>query len=160
MEKSEPKSFAQQSLMIFVTWFGCGKSPVAPGTVGTLGALPLVWLVAQLNPLGGMIFIFTFTVAAMLLAHMHELMTGAHDPGEVVVDEVVGFLITMLWIPFHWPNVLAAFVIFRILDILKPFPISYIDRKVKGGVGAVGDDLLAGIIGNVILHALLQNGWL
>jgi len=103
-----------------------------------------------------MIFIFAFVVGAILLAHFHELLTGAHDPSEVVIDEVAGFLVTMVWVPFTWSYVLAGFLLFRILDIWKPFPISYVDQKVKGGIGAVGDDLVAGIIGSMILQCLIQ----
>lgn len=147
-------------ILLFATWFGCGKFPKAPGTVGTLGALPLAWLVSKLDEFSALIFIFTFAVGAIVIAHLYGLISDEHDSQEVVVDEVAGFLVTMTWVPFTWANVLLAFGIFRLLDIIKPFPISYADRNIKGGVGVVADDLIAGILGNVVLQLLLQNGYL
>jgi phosphatidylglycerophosphatase A len=146
----------RRTTLLLATWFGCGKSPVAPGTVGTLGAIPLVWAFAQMPPLAYMLSTLILSIAAIWIAHLHEAITGEHDCGEVVIDEVAGFAVTMVWVPFTWPYLLAGFAIFRLLDALKPFPISYIDREVKGGVGAVGDDLVAGILSNIILQLLLQ----
>lgn len=146
--------------MILATWFGCGKSPRAPGTVGTIGALPLAWALSYLQPMGYMLATITLTVIAILVSHFHEAFTGKHDSKEIVIDEVVGFLVTMTWVPFTWTYVLAGFLLFRFFDILKPFPISYVDRQVKGGVGTVGDDLIAGIFASIILQVLLQKGWL
>lgn len=140
------------------TWFGCGRSPKAPGTVGTLGALPLAWGVSLFVPMAQLMFVFTFSIFAIAVAHFYELQKGEHDSSEVVIDEVAGFLVTMVWVPFTWPYVLAGFLVFRLFDIWKPFPISYVDRKIGGGVGAVGDDLVAGILGNVVMQIILQQG--
>ena len=146
--------------VILATWFGCGKFPKAPGTAGTLGAIPLVWALSLLGPLPYMLATLVFTIFAIFVAHVYEAESGEHDASEVVIDEVAGFLVTMTWVPFSWTYVLAGFLLFRFFDILKPFPISYIDRKVGGGVGVVADDLLAGILANVILQFLWQKGWL
>jgi phosphatidylglycerophosphatase A len=143
-----------------VTWFGLGRLTKAPGTIGTLGAIPIVWLFQKFGDFGYLGATITLTVFAMVLAHMYEAVTGTHDSSEVVIDEVVGFLVTMALVPFTWQNVLLGFAIFRVLDIVKPFPISWIDRKVPGGVGAVADDLFAGILGNIIIHLLLAKGFL
>ncbi len=150
----------RRGILLLATWFGCGKSPIAPGTVGTLGALPLVWALAQLPPLSYMFATIILVVVAIFVSQMHEAITGKHDLGEVVIDEVAGFAVTMTLVPFTWPYVALGFVIFRILDALKPFPISYVDRQVKGGIGIVGDDLVAGILSNIILQVVLQNRWL
>jgi phosphatidylglycerophosphatase A len=146
--------------MTLATWFGCGKMPFAPGTFGTLGALPLVWLLASYGPFPYMLSTFVFSVLAIWVAQLYETVGGKHDASEVVIDEVAGFLVTMAWVPLTWPYVIAGFVLFRAFDILKPFPISYIDQRVKGGVGVIGDDLLAGIVSNVLLQIILQKGWL
>jgi phosphatidylglycerophosphatase A len=152
--------FTSRFIFTLATWFGCGKSPKAPGTAGTIGAIPLAWAVSQMMPFGQMLFIFSFTVAAIAVAHFHELSVGTHDNQEVVIDEVAGFLVTMLWIPFTWPYVLLGFALFRLLDVWKPFPISYVDQRVEGGIGVVGDDLIAGILSNVVLQVIFQRGWL
>lgn len=152
----------EKSLNILATWFGCGLVPKAPGTVGTLGAIPLVWLFTQLGDFGYMAATLIFTVFAILVAHFYELshLEEDHDSSRFVLDEVAGFLVTMTWLPFGWATVLAGFVVFRFFDILKPFPISWIDRKILGGVGVVADDLAAGILGNIILQVLFQKGLL
>jgi phosphatidylglycerophosphatase A len=153
------KNFDSKKLVsVLATWFGCGKAPWAPGTFGTLGAIPLVWFFSLRGPLPYMLATLVFTIGAIFVAHFHEAATGEHDASEVVIDEVAGLLVTMTWVPFSWIYVALGFLLFRFFDILKPFPISYVDRKVGGGVGAVGDDLLAGILSNIILQALLQYG--
>ncbi len=143
---------------ILGTWFGCGKSPRAPGTVGTIGALPLVWALSFAGEVPYMAVTFLFAVASILVAQKFEdeFGQGRHDLPEFVMDEVAGFLVTMTLVPFTWQFVLVGFVIFRILDALKPFPISWIDRKVPGGVGVVADDLVAGILANILLHVSLH----
>jgi phosphatidylglycerophosphatase A len=78
-----------------------------------------------------------------------------------VIDEVIGFLITMTWLPMTWQAYLAGFLLFRVLDIFKPFPIGYLDEKVPGGLGVVADDVAAGMIANIILQVVLvKTAWL
>lgn len=144
-------------LKIIGTWFGCGLSPVMPGTVGTLGAIPLVWLFARWGEFSYMLATFALVVVAMIVAQLYEnVIADEHDPSEFVLDEVAGFLITMTWVPLTWQFVVLGFVLFRVLDIVKPFPISWIDRRIPGGVGAVADDLAAGIVANILLQIVLQ----
>lgn len=147
------------SIRLLATWFGCGRAPFFPGTVGTLGALPLVWLLGR----GGEEFYLAataaFVVLAIFVAQVYETqLVSRHDSPELVIDEVAGFLITMAGMPFSWSFVVTGFVLFRIFDMLKPFPISYLDRKVPGGFGAVIDDVVAGLAGNLVLQFLLHKG--
>ena len=95
---------------------------------------------------------------AILIADIYEKEHGDHDRQEIVIDEIAGFLVTMALIPFDWRWMILGFVLFRILDILKPFPISYLDQKVKGGLGVVVDDVAAGMIANIILQILFSFG--
>lgn len=144
-------------------WWGCGLAKHAPGTVGTLGAIPLVYAFNLLPPMGYLIATFGFCVLAMIVAQLYEdLISPAseHDASEFVLDEVAGFLITMAWVPFHWTYVVLGFLLFRLLDVVKPFPISYLDRKIPGGIGTVADDIVAGIVANVALQFVLMQGWL
>lgn len=146
---------------ILGTWFGCGYSPIVPGTVGTLGALPLVWLFAQLGDLGYLVATLVFVVFSIFIAHFYELLVSDHhDQPEFVMDEVAGLLVTMALVPMTVPNLAMGFLAFRAFDMIKPFPISYVDRKVPGGLGTVADDLLAGIVSNLVLHYILSRGGL
>lgn len=102
-----------------------------------------------------------FSALAMLIAHLDEKMQGGHDRSEVVIDEVAGFLVTMTWLPMSWQALLAGFALFRALDILKPPPIGWMDKRIRGGVGVVADDLVAGIIANAALQfVFVHTPWL
>ena len=143
---------------MLATWFGCGRAPRAPGTVGTLGAIPLVWVFAQFGNYGYMLATMTFVVVSIWIAQAYEdTWATEHDAPEFVMDEVAGFLVAMTWVPLTWQFWLLGFVVFRVLDAAKPFPISWVDRKVPGGVGAVADDLVAGILTNVLLQYALHS---
>lgn len=89
---------------------------------------------------------------AIFSAQLHESLHGGHDASEIVIDEVVGYLVAFALLPWHWSSIFGAFVLFRIFDIIKPFPISWLDRRVKGGLGVVVDDLAAGLVANIILQ--------
>jgi phosphatidylglycerophosphatase A len=150
--------FHRRSLRVLATWFGCGLAPWLPGTAGTLGAIPLVWFFLRMGQMQYLYASFAFAVFAILVSQLYEIeVAGAHDTPELVIDEVAGFLVTMAWLPFDWRWVGLGFVLFRFFDMLKPFPISWVDRRIEGGVGAVADDLLAGIVSNIILQYLFQN---
>lgn len=158
---TEMSPLHKSSLRLLATWFGCGLAPFVPGTVGTIGALPLVWALSRLGELQYLAVSFAFAVFSILVAHLYELeVAGEHDTPELVIDEVAGFLVTMALAPITWQTMALGFVLFRAFDMIKPFPISYIDKNVLGGVGAVADDLLAGIFASVILQVVLQRGYL
>jgi len=126
--------------------------PFVPGTFGTLGAFPVVYAFALLGPLPYMIATIVFIVFSVLVAHIFESFHGEHDSSCIVIDEVAGFLVTMTWVPLTPQYWIAGFLLFRIFDMLKPFPIGLLDAKVKGGLGTVIDDVAAGLVANVILQ--------
>lgn len=138
----------------FATWFYLGLLKPGPGTWGTLGAIPLAYLMISLGPMGYLAGTIVFSILAMVVAQAYEAGQAEHDRSEIVIDEVAGFLVTMAWLPMTWQAWVSGFLLFRALDILKPPPIRWVDRKVKGGVGVVADDLVAGIIANIILQRL------
>lgn len=142
------------------TFFGAGLSPKMPGTVGTIAAIPLCYLFFLTGPYGYMVLTFLFTVAAIFISDSYEKSQTSHDRPEIVIDEVAGFLITMTWLPFTPKYVLLGFIFFRVLDIWKPFPISVLNDKVKGGFGVVIDDVAAGLIASVALQFLTQGGYI
>lgn len=143
------------------TFFGVGFFPKSPGTAGTLATLPLVLLLSWAGPLVYMSFVILFLPIAILSAQIYQEEMGGHDRQEIVIDEVIGFLIAMTWLPMTWKSLLMGFLLFRVLDILKPFPIGYLDKKVPGGLGVVIDDVVAGIIASLILQYIYQHtSWL
>jgi phosphatidylglycerophosphatase A len=146
----------------FATGFWVGRIPFAPGTWGTLVGVPFVLLFRQFGPVGYLIAAVALVVAAIWIANLYERLGGEHDSSEVVVDEIAGFVISMAWLPVHtWQSWVAAFLLFRVLDITKPLAIGRIDRDVKGGPGVVLDDVLSGVVCNVVLQMIYQRtNWL
>ena len=132
-----------------------------PGTFGTLGGIPLALLLASLTPpfyIGAVVLLILF---ASVVAELHERYSQKHDPGEIVIDEVVGYVIAATWLPVGWKSLVAAFIVFRFFDILKPPPIRQIDQRVKGGLGTVLDDVAAGLAANAVLQVVAMNtDWL
>jgi phosphatidylglycerophosphatase A len=154
-----PGVSASRWICILSTWFGCGRVPRAPGTVGTLGALPLAWGLTFLPLTVQVVSILVFVVFTIVVAQAFEDQQGVHDEPAFVMDEVAGFLVAAVGLPWTWMTVLLAFVVFRFLDAVKPWPISWVDRRVRGGFGVVADDLLAGVLTGVLLHVGLHQGW-
>jgi phosphatidylglycerophosphatase A len=136
--------------------FGSGFFPVSPGTAGTLAAVPIwllmaglpLWLYLTLTLLG-------FAVGCYFCGKTSHDM-GVHDHGGIVWDEFVGYWITMIAMPISWQAALTGFILFRIFDILKPWPIRWVDKKVHGGFGIMLDDVLAGLMAWIVM-LLLQH---
>jgi len=128
---------------LLAAWGPCGLSPLAPGTVGTLGAVPLAWAVARLEPLPTAAFLAAFLALSVHAAGHAGRHWGVVDASQIVIDEVMGYLVTMAFVPFTWPAAAAGFVLFRVFDISKPWPASTFDRM-KSGLGVVMDDVAAG----------------
>lgn len=143
------------------TVFGIGRLPKAPGTWGSLVALPLCVLLNYWGPFYSMVGSLLVVVLAIIAADRYERQSSQHDSKEIVIDEVAGMLITTIWLPLTWQSFLVGFVVFRILDVFKPFPISFFDKKVPGGFGVVVDDVVAGLIGSIFMQLLLHHtDWL
>jgi len=141
--------------LILSAGLGLGYIPWAPGTFGTLWGLLLFYL---LRSFSWQIFA-AVTVAAILFAvwvsHLAETELKSHDSSHIVIDEVVGYMVTVVAFPFSPGVAVAAFILFRFFDILKPFPIRLIDRRVGGGWGVVLDDVAAGVFANLVLRFLV-----
>lgn len=135
--------------------FGAGCIPAAPGTFGTLAAIPL-FLALHLLPLPGYVLVTALAfVLGIALCGRTARRLGVHDHSGIVWDEVVGYLVTMIGLPAQWPWIAAGFVLFRVLDIWKPWPIRILDRHVGGGLGIMLDDLAAGILAAIVLNVTL-----
>lgn len=125
--------------------FGSGLSPWAPGTMGTLAAVPLVWWGKDFGPLVfGLMIGLGFVLGVWVCRRVGERI-GVADHGALVWDEIIGFAVAMWLAPTGWPWWLLGFALFRGFDILKPWPIGWADRRFKGGLGVMLDDLLAGL---------------
>lgn len=135
------------------TWFGCGLSPRAPGTVGTLGAVPLYLLASRGGGLGVALGAVVVTCAGVWASGVVAKDVGRKDPPLVVIDEVAGFLVTMVPAAPSWRSVVLGFVLFRALDITKPWPIRRLEA-LPGGWGIVMDDVAAGVVGTVVMVCL------
>lgn len=139
--------------VIVAAWGPCGYAPVAPGTFGTLGAIPAYWALQRVPaPL------YLLTLAALVALGIHAAARagrywGVADASPIVIDEVAGYLVTMALVPFSWPAALLGFALFRLFDVLKPWPASAFDR-VKNGFGVVMDDVAAGVYAWACLQLL------
>jgi phosphatidylglycerophosphatase A len=135
---------------------GAGAVPKVPGTAGTLVAVPVYWLIQGLGPLGYLLVVASGFLAGVYLCDRTSRDLGVHDHTGIVWDEMLGFLVTMWWAPTGWIWVLLGFLLFRIFDILKPWPIGWLDRRVPGGLGIMLDDVLAGIFALAALQLLVR----
>ncbi len=124
---------------------GSGAMPKAPGTFGTIAAVPLYLLLQHLQPLSYLLVVVAMFLLGVWLCQRTADDLGIHDHPGIVWDEWVGFLITMWLAPDGWVWLLSGFILFRLFDILKPWPISLLDRQVPGGLGIMLDDVMAGI---------------
>ena len=145
-------------IIFFATGAYSGFSPVAPGTAGSVVGLALVWLVtgplwAYSPPLTLAIFAVAFAIGCWISGRA-EVIFDQHDSPKIVLDEVLGMAATMFGNPITVPWMLAGFVLFRLFDIVKPFPAGLIDRRVGGGTGVMLDDLAAAIYANIVLQIL------
>jgi phosphatidylglycerophosphatase A len=142
---------------LLATGFGSGLSPWMPGTVGSLAAIPF-WYLLNLLPqdLYSLVLLLGISIG-VYLCHRTAKDMGVHDHGSIVWDEFIGMWITLMAIPVNsWPWVLAGFLVFRVLDIWKPWPIRWFDRNVHGGMGIMVDDIIAGVISAGLLWGAAQ----
>nr|WP_208113440.1 phosphatidylglycerophosphatase A [Photobacterium lutimaris] len=137
------------------TGFGSGLSPVIPGTMGTVAAIPLYLLMVQLPFTAYLVITVAAAIIGITICQKTSDDMGVHDHGSIVWDEFVGFWITMAIAPVvSWQWVLAGFVLFRFFDMVKPWPISWLDKHVHGGLGIMVDDILAGFMAMIALWGL------
>ena len=137
---------------LIATGFYIGRFKYAPGTVGTLIGVPLVYLLVYKWWLTLLFGLLLYAVAVWSANYMIEL-TREEDPEEVVIDEILGYFFSFLFIEPTLKTIVVAFITFRMLDIVKPFPIKLFERLPKGH-GVVADDVVAGIMNAVILYFL------
>lgn len=150
-------NFKEKSVMFLATGCHTGNIPFIPGTIGSIAGLPLCLLISRINQSVAFGFTLIFISLAVWIAHDAEKILkkkdpDCNDPGCIVIDEIAGIIIALFGLPFNLISVAAGFVLFRILDIWKPFPIRLLEKSLPGGLGIVMDDVAAGIASNLILR--------
>lgn len=138
--------------------FGAGAVPVAPGTFGTLVAIPIYIVLSGLPPGFYLLIVLGLFVAGVGICNAAQRQFGTYDDARIVWDEFVGYLLAMFLAPPGWAWVAAGFVLFRLFDIWKPFPIRSIERAVPGGLGTMLDDAVAALYTLLVLQALVYFG--
>ncbi len=140
---------------VLATWFGCGFAPIAPGTAGSLGTIPLCLILSHLGmPWINVVLIVLLSAGGAWSAHQVARHRNDEDPGLVVIDEVAGVLIAFTFVMFEaWPFQVFAWVLFRVLDITKPGPIGTLEHTKPIGLGIMLDDLLAGLVAGGVAFA-------
>jgi phosphatidylglycerophosphatase A len=139
--------------LIVATVFGVGYAPVAPGTFGSAAGL-LVWWLLPASPVVQGVAIVAIFVFGSWGGNVAERHFGRTDPGQVVIDEVMGMLITLFLNPVGWIGALGGFLLFRVFDVIKPYPANRLEQ-LHGGVGVMADDAMAAVYANLVLRAAL-----
>lgn len=155
MNKPGPRQLLDP-VHLFALGFGSGLSPWAPGTMGTAFALGLDLVLRPLGFVPRLVVAIVAVLAGVWICEVSSRRLGVHDHPAIVWDEVAAFLLIMLFVPFEWPWIISAFVVFRFFDIFKPWPIRDLDHSMSGGLGIMLDDVIAALYTVAILVALQQ----
>ena len=145
------RAFFKHPIHWLAMGFGTGLAPKAPGTFGTLATLPFILLTVSQNLMIKACILLLICLAGIWICGQSAKALGAHDHGSIVWEEIAGFYLTMLLVPVTWRTLLLGFVLFRFFDIIKPWPIKYLDQQVEGGLGIMLDDVIAGVFAGGIL---------
>jgi phosphatidylglycerophosphatase A len=148
-------NFKQKTVMFLATGCYIGNISFAPGTFGSVLGLLLCFFLSKINFSIAVLLTLIFILSAIWIADKAEKILGEKDPGCIVIDEIAGIILTLSGLPFNITSMIAGFLVFRALDIWKPYPIRLLENKFSGGIGIVLDDVAAGIFSNVILRVFL-----
>ena len=148
------KQLLQRPTAFLAYGFGSGLAPKAPGTFGTLAAIPVFYLMQSLPMASYLLLTVVFFFLGIWFCQKTVDWLQQDDPSAIVWDEIVGFLITMIAAPSVWLWILLGFVLFRVFDILKPWPVSLADKRLHGGFGVMLDDVIAGLYALLILQLI------
>ena len=146
-----PQQILADPVLFLAFGFGSGLAKKAPGTFGTVAGIPVYLLMAQTDLLAYSVLTLLALLVGVWICDNAAKKLGEHDFGGIVWDEIVGLFITLWAVPVTWQNIGLGFVLFRFFDIVKPWPIRWVDRKVQGGLGIMLDDVLAGIFAALVL---------
>lgn len=148
-------NYMSRVILFFATGAYLGYMPFAPGTFGTLWGLPLAWALTFASPSMALIILLGVIIAAIWVSDKTQAILNLHDPGLIVIDEVVGMAVALWGLEWNLKTVVIGFLLFRLVDIIKPPPIRQLDNSVKGGLGVVLDDVAAGVAVNLLLRLMM-----
>ena len=149
-------NFKQKTVMFLATGCYIGNISFAPGTFGSVLGLPLCFFLSKIDISIAVLLTLIFILCAIWIANEASKILKTEDPGCIVIDEIAGIILTLFGLPFNIISVTAGFLVFRALDIWKPYPIRFLENKFSGGIGIVLDDVVAGILSNLILRLFLK----
>lgn len=152
-----PASVWKNPIHFVAFGFGAGTLPLMPGTWGTLVAIPIYLGLSQFSLMTYCLVTLLMAVVGVWLCYETGKATKVHDHPGIVWDEIVGYLVTMIAVPNAWWAIAAGFVLFRLFDVVKPWPISWCQKNIKGGTGVMLDDILAAIPCLIILHLVARH---
>ncbi len=145
------KQILTDPVLLLAFGFGSGLSKKAPGTLGTLAAVPVYFFLAKTGIIIYSLISILICLAGVPICSIAAEKLGEHDFPGIVWDEIAGYLVALWFIPFSWESLISAFILFRAFDILKPWPIKWVDKHVHGGFGIMLDDVIAGVFTGVVL---------
>lgn len=149
---ADPKVILRNPIHLFAFGFGAGLSPFAPGTMGTIVAVPITCWLSQLSLGYYLCCVVMLSLFGIYICGESSKRLAVHDHPGIVWDEIVGYAITMIAVPRTWLYFLLGFVLFRVFDIIKPWPIREADHRLSGGFGIMLDDMMAGLGACALLH--------
>lgn len=142
-------------ILFLATGAYLGYLPIVPGTLGTLWGLPLAWGLSAVSPVTALLVLLGVIIVAIGVSEKAQVLLNAHDPHAIVIDEIAGMAVALWGLEWNLKTVVIGFILFRLVDIIKPPPIRQIDSSVPGGLGVVLDDVAAGVAVNLILRLLI-----
>ena len=145
----------REFIIFLATGAYSGFSPFMPGTAGSVMGVLLFLKIASLSTPVYLLTILAFIALSVWVSERAEKIFEKEDASQIVIDEIAGYFVTMAFLPFDWRYIAAGFVLFRIFDIIKPYPANRINDNVHGGVGVVFDDIVAGVYANLVLQGIL-----
>lgn len=147
-----PRTWTDRLIVLFTSVAFLGYVPVASGTVGSLPAVGVAFCLRELPVVTVLLAVVLFVLGGIASSRA-ETLFDSKDPGKIVIDEFVGMLVAFLWLPMTWTSIAIVFFLFRAFDVLKPFPARRCER-IKGGVGVMADDIVAGIYANLAFRII------
>jgi phosphatidylglycerophosphatase A len=147
--------FRDNAVIFLATGCYVGRIPIAPGTFGSLAGLLICVVLSDICLIKAIFVTIAVTGCSIWIANEAEKLLKQEDPGCIVIDEIAGMMVTLLGLPLDLFNATAGFALFRMMDILKPFPIRLLEKRLPGGAGIVADDIAAGVFANILLRLII-----
>ena len=154
-EQNLPQGPLRKLILLLASNAGLGYAPFASGTFGTLAGIPVFYYLSSFSPPLQFLTLFALLFLSFWVSEEAGKLYGEADDGRIVIDELLGYLVTVAFLPFSWPTAIIGFLWFRLFDIIKPPPANWFDKEMKNGIGVTLDDLVAGVYAAIALRLCL-----